>query len=181
MNENEEEIISDDSSETEENIVSQEDDSGPNITEVDSIPDDVTVFDQTHWAWLLPSSVWIILLSAVIVYDFISMGFIPLLMAIAIVVPRYLRWKQTKYYLSNDSLYTTMVGIPLIQKKRTFKIPFDDMVDTNIKYGTFGKTLGYAEVQTVFSNGRVAKFQYLANYSDFVAHIETRTDLPGAS
>ena len=60
-----------------------------------------------------------LLLSAVIVYDFISMGFIPLLMAIAIVVPRYLRWKQTKYYLSNDSLYTTMVGIPLIQKKRS--------------------------------------------------------------
>lgn len=152
-----------------------------NITEVGSIPENVIVFHQTHWAWLLPSSIWIVLLLAVIVYDFISMGFIPILMAVAIVVPRYLRWKQTKYYLSEDALYITMVGLPLIQKKRIFMLPFTDMADMNLKYGTFGKTLGYAEVQVVFEDQRVAKLSYIGNYQDFISHIESRTDLAGIS
>ena len=161
---------------------SPEDDSpAVNITEVGSIPENVIIYNQTHWAWLLPSSIWIVLLLAVVIYDFISMGFIPLLMAVAIVVPRYLRWKQTKYYLSEEALYITMVGLPLIQKKRIFMLPFADMANLNLKYGTFGKTLGYAEVQVVFEDQRVAKLSYIGNYQDFMSYIESRTDLAGIS
>ncbi len=158
---------------------SEEDSPATNIGEVSSIPENVTVFHQTHWAWLLPSSIWIVLLLAVIIYDFISMGFIPLLMAVAIVVPRYLRWKQTKYYLSEEALYITMVGLPLIQKKRIFMLSFADIADMNLKYGTFGKTLGYAEVQVVVQNQQPIKLPYIGNYQDFMSYIESRTDLPG--
>tara|TARA_A100001037_G_scaffold238859_1_gene218335 strand:+ start:205 stop:828 length:624 start_codon:yes stop_codon:yes gene_type:complete len=178
MNKNEEEIIPEDS---EQGSASEEDAPSSSIIEVNSIPDGVTIFDQTHWAWLLPSSIWIILLSGVVVYDFISMGFIPLLMAIAIIVPRYLRWKQTKYYLSDDALYITMVGLPIIQKRRIFMLPFDDIVDTNLKYGTFGKTLNYAEVQVVFQDQRVAKLSYIGDYAGFISHIADRTDLTKTS
>ena len=150
-----------------------------NITEVGSVPENVIVFHQTHWAWLLPSSIWIILLLVLAQTDFLTMGLIPLLMAVAIVLPRYLRWKQTKYYLSEEALYITMVGLPLIQKKRIFELPFDDMAGMNLKYGTFGKSLGYAEVGVVFQNQQIAKLSYIGNYQDFMSHIESRTDLPG--
>ena len=179
MNKNEEEIIPEDS---EQGSASEEDAPSSSIIEVNSIPDGVTIFDQTHWAWLLPSSLWIILLIAAMGFipDF-SMGLIPLLMLIAIIVPRYLRWKQTKYYLSDDALYITMVGLPIIQKRRIFMLPFDDIVDTNLKYGTFGKTLSYAEVQVVFQDQRVAKLSYIGDYAGFVSHIADRTDLAETS
>jgi|TARA_B110000263_G_scaffold72968_1_gene63801 hypothetical protein len=151
------------------------------ILEVDSIPENTIVFPQTQWAWLLPSSVWIVLLAAVIVYDFISMGFIPLMMAVAIVVPRYLRWQQTKYYLSEKALYMTMVGLPIIQKRRIFELSFDNIVEMNLKHGTFGRQLGYSEVQIVFKDKRVTKLSYISNYEALISHIESRTDLPGIS
>ena len=178
---NEDKNISNEAIDDTDDLVTEEEVPAANITEVTAIPEEAITFDQTHWAWLLPSSIWIILLSAVVIYDFISMGFIPLLMAIAIVVPRYLRWKQTKYYLSDKALYITMVGLPIIQKRRIFMLPFEDMATLNLKYGTFGKTLGYAEVQVVFHDQRIAKLSYINDYSNFTAHIEERTDLPGIS
>ncbi|MEC9320773.1 MAG: hypothetical protein VX869_01175 [Chloroflexota bacterium] len=152
-----------------------------NSIEVESVPEDVILYRQSHWAWLMPSSLWIGGLSVVVFFDFLTMGFIPLLLAIGIAAPRYFRWRQTTYYLSEDSLYLTMVGLPIIQKKRTFRLAFDTMVQLDPRFGYFGRTLGYAEVGIIFDDKRMARLGYMANYGDFISHITDRTSLPGSS
>ena len=161
---------------------SERDETTPvNSIEVESVPEDVILYRQSHWAWLMPSSLWIGGLSVVVFFDFLTMGFIPLLLAIGIAAPRYFRWRQTTYYLSEDSLYLTMVGLPIIQKKRTFRLAFDTMVQLDPRFGYFGRTLGYAEVGIIFDDKRMARLGYMANYGDFISHITDRTSLPGSS
>ncbi len=152
--------------------------SGQSISfEVDSIPNEALEFRQSHWAWIMPSCLWIGVLVIVIFFDFISMGLIPLLLCIGIAGPRYLRWRQTAYYISEDSLYLTMVGLPVIQKRRTFQIPFESIAQLVPKHGSFGRTLSYAEVGIKFKDERVAKLSYMAKYNEFMDHIEQRTSL----
>jgi len=163
------------------NEKSERDETTPvNSIEVESVPEDVILYRQSHWAWLMPSSLWIGGLSVVVFFDFLTMGFIPLLLAIGIAAPRYFRWRQTTYYLSEDSLYLTMVGLPIIQKKRTFRLAFDTMVQLDPRFGYFGRTLGYAEVGIIFDDKRMARLGYMANYGDFISHITDRTSLPGS-
>ena len=152
-----------------------------NSIEVESVPEDVILYRQSQWAWLMPSSLWIGGLSIVVFFDFLTMGFIPLLLAIGIAAPRYLRWRQTTYYLSEDSLYLTMVGLPIIQKKRIFRLKFNTMAQLDPKFGYFGRTLGYAEIGIIFDDKRMARLGYMANYGDFISHIAERTSLPGSS
>ena len=144
--------------------------------EVDVVPDGVTTFKQSQWAWLMPSVIWIGLLLIVVFLDFLTMGAIPLLLAIGIAGPRYLRWRQTTYYLSNEALYLTMVGLPIIQKQRIFKLKFDTMAEMNTKFGYFGRTLGYAEVIITFADSRMARLAYMSNYSEFMSHISESPD-----
>ena len=152
--------------------------SGQSISfEVDSIPNESLEFRQSHWAWLMPSCLWIGVLVIVIFFDFISMGLISLLLCVGIAGPRYLRWRQTAYYISEDSLYLTMVGLPVIQKRRTFQIPFESIAQLVPKHGYFGRTLSYAEVGIKFKDERVAKLSYMSKYDEFMEHIQQRTSL----
>ncbi len=167
---------------TRKNGNSERDETTPvNSIEVESVPEDVILYRQSHWAWLMPSLLWIGGLSVVVFFDFLTMGFIPLLLAIGIAAPRYLRWRQTTYYLSEDALYLTMVGLPIIQKRRTFRLKFDTMVQLDPRFGYFGRTLGYAEIGIIFDDKRMARLGYMANYGDFINHIAERTSLPGSS
>ena len=153
----------------------------PTSFEVGSVPNEALEFRQSQWAWLMPSSLWIGVLIIVISFDFISMGLVPLLLCVGIAGPRYLRWRQTAYYVSEDSLYLTMVGLPVIQKRRIFQIPFDSIAEMVPKHGYFGRTLSYAEVGIRFKDERVAKLTYIAKYDEFMNHIQLRTKLDNSS
>ena len=151
----------------------------PVSLEVESIPDNTVSYRQSHWAWMLPSTVWIGLLLVVVFFDFLTMGLIPILLIVGIAGPRYLRWRQTVYYLSEDSLYLTMVGLPIIQKRKTYRLGFDTMLDLEEKPGMLGRTLGYAEIGIVFDDRRQAKLSYLSDAETFADHIRANTNLPG--
>ncbi|MDP7105381.1 MAG: hypothetical protein QGH54_17265, partial [SAR202 cluster bacterium] len=73
---------------TRKNGNSERDETTPvNSIEVESVPEDVILYRQSHWAWLMPSLLWIGGLSIVVFFDFLTMGFIPLLLAIGIAAP----------------------------------------------------------------------------------------------
>ena len=93
--------------------------------------------------------------------------------------PRYIRWKNTVYSLSDDSLFLTTAGIPILQKSKTYKVSFDTMAQMEVKHGMFGRTLGYGEINIVFDDSRLAKLSYIQDYDGFVEHIEAHADLPG--
>ena len=153
--------------------------------QVESIPQGSIIFKQSHLSWLIPSSIWIIGLVIVDVYIGL-LGGLGILLAPLIAAPRYLRWRQTVYHLSDDSLYLTVAGLPVIQKSKIYQVKFDTIardedgkVQIGIRHGTFGRTLGYGEVNIVFDDKRVAKLPYISEYQSFIDYINERTELPG--
>ena len=153
--------------------------------QVESIPQGSIIFKQSHLSWLIPSSIWIIGLVIVDVYIGL-LGGLGILLAPLIAAPRYLRWRQTVYHLSDDSLYLTVAGLPVIQKSKIYQVKFDTIardedgkVQIGIRHGTFGRTLGYVEVNIVFDDKRVAKLPYISEYQSFIDYINERTELPG--
>ena len=156
-----------------------------NTLQVESIPPGSIIFKQSHLSWLIPSSIWIIGLVIVDVYIGL-LGGLGILLAPLIAAPRYLRWRQTVYHLSDDSLYLTMAGLPVIQKSKIYQVKFDTIardedgkVQIGIRHGFFGKTLGYGEVNIVFDDKRVARLPYISQYQSFIDYINERTELPG--
>ena len=153
--------------------------------QVESIPQGSIIFRQSHLSWLIPSSIWIIGLVIVDVYIGL-LGGLGILLAPLIAAPRYLRWRQTVYHLSNDSLYLTMAGLPIIQKSKIYQVKFDTIakdedgkVQIGIRHGIFGKTLGYGEVNIVFDDKRVARLSYISEYQSFIDYINERTGQQG--
>jgi|TARA_B110000263_G_scaffold36680_1_gene28346 hypothetical protein len=153
--------------------------------QVESIPQGSIIFRQSHLSWLIPSSIWIIGL-VVVDLQIGLLGGLGILLAPLIAAPRYLRWRQTVYHLSNDSLYLTMAGLPIIQKSKIYQVKFDTIakdedgkVQIGIRHGIFGKTLGYGEVNIVFDDKRVAKLSYISEYQSFIDYINERTGLSG--
>ncbi len=149
--------------------------------QVENIPEGSIIFRQSHLSWLIPSSIWII---GLVVVDFQIglLGGFGILLAPLIAAPRYLRWRQTVYHLSNDSLYLTMAGLPVIQKSKIYQVKFDTIargengkVQIGIRHGMFGKTLGYGEVSIVFDDKRVARLSYISEYQSFIDYINERT------
>jgi len=152
--------------------------------QVESIPQGSIIFKQSHLSWLIPSSIWIIGLVIVDVYIGL-LGGLGILLAPLIAAPRYLRWRQTVYHLSDDSLYLTVAGLPVIQKSKIYQVKFDTIardedgkVQIGIRHGFFGKTLGYGEVNIVFDDKRVARLPYISQYQSFIDYINERTELP---
>ena len=92
--------------------------------QVESIPQGSIIFRQSHLYWLIPSSIWIIGL-VVVDLQIGLLGGLGILLAPLIAAPRYLRWRQTVYHLSNDSLYLTMAGLPIVQKSKIYQVKFD--------------------------------------------------------
>ena len=153
--------------------------------QVESIPEGSIIFRQSHLSWLIPSSIWIIGL-VVVDLQIGLLGGLGILLAPLIAAPRYLRWRQTVYHLSNDSLYLTMAGLPIIQKSKIYQVKFDTIakdedgkVQIGIRHGIFGKTLGYGEVNIVFDDKRVARLSYISEYQSFIDYINERTGQQG--
>jgi hypothetical protein len=153
--------------------------------QVESIPQGSIIFRQSHLSWLIPSSIWIIGL-VVVDLQIGLLGGLGILLAPLIAAPRYLRWRQTVYHLSNDSLYLTMAGLPIIQKSKIYQVKFDTIakdedgkVQIGIRHGIFGKTLGYGEVNIVFDDKRVARLSYISEYQSFIDYINERTGQQG--
>ena len=74
--------------------------------QVENIPEGSIIFRQSHLSWLIPSSIWIIGL-VVVDLQIGLLGGLGILLAPLIAAPRYLRWRQTVYHLSNCLLYTS--------------------------------------------------------------------------
>lgn len=152
------------------------------------IPNHALLFKQSHWAWLMSSIIWVGILMIVISITggsglgeaFLFPFALESLMTLIIAGPRYLRWKQTAYYLSDDMIYMTLGGFTFLQKKkRIIGIYFDSIATLELKHGVFGKSLGYGEIMVILKDKRAAKIQYLDEYEVFMDHINANTELPG--
>jgi len=157
-----------------ENVTDNDEQSAYKI--VENIPDSAIKFKQSHVSWLAQSALWIVALFILDSFIGISAGdptgglLIPIL-ALGIALPRYFKSSQTVYYLSSDSFYLKGAGLPFLQKRKIYEINFSTIVSLDVKYGTFGHTLGYGEVRIKFIDERESRLPYIQKCDEFISHM----------
>ena len=71
-------------------------------------------------------------------FDFLTFGILPIILAAAMIVPRYISSNKTSYILVENYIIVDQGG------GRRIDIPINDIDFVTLKYGMFGRTLGYA-------------------------------------
>ena len=101
-----------------------------------NIPEDAVIIKQSIWAWLLISMPWILFFLISLAVDFLSFGILPMILAAAMIVPRYISSKKTSYILIENYIIVD-------QGRGRIEIAINDIEFVTLKYGMFGRTLGY--------------------------------------
>ena len=102
------------------------------------IPDDAVIIKQSIWAWLLMAIPWVLFFLISLMIDFLSFGILPIILSVAMIFPRYLSSSKTSYILVDGYIIVAQGA------GKRIDIPINDIDFITIKYGMFGKTLGYA-------------------------------------
>ncbi|MFL2763630.1 MAG: hypothetical protein ACJ0A6_01285 [Dehalococcoidia bacterium] len=108
-----------------------------NINYID-IPDDAVIIKQSIWAWLLMAVPWVLFFLISLIVDFLTFGILPIILAAAMIVPRYISSNKTSYILVENYIIVDQGG------GRRIDIPINDIDFVTLKHGMFGRTLGYA-------------------------------------
>ena len=121
------------------------------------IPDGATVVRQVQYAWLWSSAPWIAVLG--ILYMVVGLDpFVGSLIAVVIVLPRYVGHRRTAYIITDENLLYQRGGLT---RSQTYTIPIDRLRDVKTRYGMFGRTLGYQTVDIMLDNGTLASLNYV--------------------
>ena len=117
-----------------------------------------TVITQSSWAWIWPGIPWVILAVISAFWDAISFGLFPLILAVAVILPRYMGWRSTRYVLTPDHL---ILQRGVLGGSHKYEVPVTDFRRITVKYGWFGKSLGYEGVDVVLRGGGKANMSYV--------------------
>ncbi len=152
------------------------------------IPPDSTAIKQSMWAWLWSVVPWIILALIFLQIDG-TMTVFALILAVVVVLPRFLAWRNTIYYVSDDQL--TFQRGNFFSGSQRYSVPISELRDVRARYGMFGKGLGYQAVIVVLSDGLKATLQYVPTAAELPerlvrlmathGHSPTRDFRPGDS
>jgi hypothetical protein len=136
----------------------------------EDIPEDAIVVRQVRYAWLWSSMPWLIILAVVYYTDILIEGapIVGALISVVIMVPRYLSWRRTAYILTTENFIYVRGTFSGAQK---FHIPLSRLADVRVRYGFFGRSLGYQTVDLVLENESVASLKYIPVLSDFAEQI----------
>ena len=136
------------------------------------IPEDAVVVKQVKYAWLWSALPWLIILGVVYYTDFLiePVPWLGALITVIILLPRYLSWRRTVYYLTEDSLIYQRGSLTGFQR---YKIPWTNLKDAQPKYGSFGKSLGYQTVELVMMDDKAARLPYISIFEDVAGEIRT--------
>ena len=122
------------------------------------IPPDSTAINQSMWAWLWSVVPWIILALIFLQID-TTMTLFALILAVVVVLPRFLAWRNTIYYVSDDQLVFQRGNF--FSGSQRYSVLISELRDVSARYGMFGKGLGYQAVIVVLSDGLKATLQYV--------------------
>jgi len=137
------------------------------------IPDDATIVRQSSWAWIWPVAPWVILAAFSVFIDQITFIGLPLILAVAFVLPRYVSWRKTAYILTDEYLIVVKGAFGRSQR---FDIPISQISGVQVRPGFFGRSLGYASVLLTIKDQGVAGLSYTPERSALVEHIQARID-----
>ncbi len=143
------------------------------VNELIEIPADAIIVRQSNWAWVWFTVPWVILATVSLFIDQITFVGIPLILAVFIILPRYLSWRKTAYILTNQ--YLVVVQGAFVGSQR-FDLPISQIGGIQVQPGFFGRSLGYASVLLTIKDRRVIGLSYVPERSALVEHIEVRID-----
>ena len=127
------------------------------------IPEDALVIRQVQWAWVYSSAPWLAVLLVLMVSPIGLDEFSALFVAIIIMVPRYLGWRRTAYVLTDDTLIYQRGGFTGSQR---YEIALSRLKNVRIRYGFFGRSLGYKAVDILLDDNAIAPLTYVPSLSD---------------
>ena len=127
------------------------------------------VVRQSQWAWIWPCVPWIVLFGLSIVFDFLTFGMLPIILAAIVIVPRYMGFLRTAYILTVTQL---VVQQGSIAGKRTFNIDYSDIKNHSVEYGMFGRSLGYTTIKIYLKEERMVVLSYVPVTSPIVERIQ---------
>lgn len=134
-------------------------------------PGDSIIVRQSPWAWMWAAAPWLVLFGVSLVFDFLTFGIVPMVLATAIIIPRYIGFTKTAYILSEEQI---LVRQGSIIGNRESTVAFGDIGELIQRPGMFGSSLGYKGVTLVFKEGGGVHLQYVPNASGLIEFIQSR-------
>lgn len=127
--------------------------------EVIEIPEDAIRIKQVRWAWLWASTPWLVVVYTVLLTQVLPLDEVTVaLLTVMIIVPRYFSWRRSEYIITDDTLIYQRGGI---LKTSRYPIPMARLSDVKVRFGKFGRALGYQAVDILLENGATASLTYV--------------------
>jgi len=136
-----------------------------------TIPEDAIIALQSRWAYMLHTIPFLALFGVSLIFDFLTLGILPTLIAIYIIGSRYLSFRRTAYILTDKHLVIFQGS--LIGQKR-IDVPFDDLNNVQVQPGMFGRSLGYTGVILQLMDQRVSLLHYVPVASPLLGYLQAR-------
>ena len=134
------------------------------------VPNDATYVRQSNWAWLWSVVPWACLALVAQFADFITFIGLPLILALVLILPQFLRWRGTVYILTDtDVVYLRGAG-------RRYELAISEVREVQLRPGLFGNSLGYTAVYLMLRDGQAVHFPYVPMASPLVEHVQARID-----
>ena len=136
-----------------------------------TIPADAIIVLQSRWAYMLYTIPALAFFGGSLMVDFITLGFLPIMIASYFIVSRYLSFRRTAYILTDKHLIIFQGS--LIGRKR-FDIPFADLNYIQAHPGILGSRLEYTGVILQLTDQRVFSLGYVPIESPLLEHLRAR-------
>ena len=136
-----------------------------------TILEDAIIVQQSRWAYMLHTIPVLAFLGISLIFDFLTLGILPTLIAIYIIGSRYLSFRRTAYILTDKHLVIFQGS--LIGRKR-IDVPFADLNNVQVQPGMFGGFLGYTGVRLQLVDQRVSLLHYVPVASPLLEYLRAR-------
>ena len=130
-----------------------------------------TIIKQSPMAWMLPAFPWVVILSVAAFTDFLTMGILPVGLAMLVVLPRYFSWRSSKFILTNKEIIVSLSGFG---KYSEFEVEISRVNEYTISPGLLGGPLGYRKVTLYLDENRMLPMTYIPAESPLVDHLTSR-------
>ena len=141
-----------------------------------------TIIKQSPMAWMLPAFPWVVILSVAAFTDFLTMGILPVGLAMLVVLPRYFSWRSSKFILTNNAIIVSRSGFG---KSSEFEVEISKISEYTVSPGLLGGSLGYRKVTLYLDENSMLPMTYIPAESSLVDHLTSRgvslkVDTPGS-
>ena len=136
-----------------------------------TIPEDAIIVLQSQWSYMLHTIPWLAFFGVSFIFDFLTLGILPTMIAISVIVSRYLSFRRTAYILTDKHIVIFQGS--LIGRKR-IDVPFVDLNEVQVQPGIFGRSLGCTSVMLQLVEQQVVLLHYVPIASPLLEYIMAR-------